>query len=163
MKARKLLVFCITNVLGSLLIRLRCQTFGFCLPSFLQNERKIYKLRQLSLSQFVSIYIYFYKILSFVKVNIDGSALKKYTNWDKLSCLSLYIFLLFRGNQRRQKPNIPYLNELGRVSNHPNWCQFSHTKKFEIFEKIQLTKYDPKNNKDWKVSPLMSIRDKYLD
>ena len=33
--------------------------------------------------------------------------------------------------------------------------------KFSI--KIQLTKYDPKNNKDWKVSPLMSIRDKYLD
>ena len=26
-----------------------------------------------------AIYVYFYKILSFVKVNIDGSVLKKYT------------------------------------------------------------------------------------
>ena len=32
---------------------LRCGIFGFCLLSFPQNERKIYKLRQLSLSQFV--------------------------------------------------------------------------------------------------------------
>ena len=38
------------------------------LLSFPQNERKIYKLRQLKGQ------------LSFVKVNIDGSALKKYTN-----------------------------------------------------------------------------------
>ena len=29
---------------------------------------------------------------------------------DKLSCLSLYIFLSFWGNERRQKPNIPYLS-----------------------------------------------------
>jgi hypothetical protein len=39
---------------------------------------------------------------------IDGSVLKKYTNWDKLSCLILYIFLLFWGNERRQKPNISH-------------------------------------------------------
>ena len=45
-------------------------------------------------------------------VNIDGSAIKEYTNWDKLSCLSLYIFLSFWGNERRQKPNIPHLGEL---------------------------------------------------
>ena len=145
----------------------RCGIFVFCLLSFPQNERKIYKLRQLSLPQFVyfmctepsmfrkyfvkvnidgsvlkkyanwdktklsqfvyfslvlreweetktkystpnsfeswAIYLYFYKILSFVKVNIDGSALKKCTNWYKLSCLSLYIFLSFSGNERRQK------------------------------------------------------------
>ena len=31
------------------------------------------------------------------------------TNWDKLSCLSSYIFLSFWGNERRQKPNIPHL------------------------------------------------------
>ena len=31
---------------------LRCGIFGFCLLSLPQNERKIYKLRQLSLSQF---------------------------------------------------------------------------------------------------------------
>ena len=65
----------------------RCGIFAFCLLSFPQNERKIYKLRQ----------------LSFVKVNIDGSLLKKYTKWDKLSCLNLYIFLSFWGNERRQK------------------------------------------------------------
>ena len=35
--------------------------------------------------------------------------LTKYTNWDKLICLSLYIFLSFWGNERRQKPNIPHL------------------------------------------------------
>ena len=56
--------------------------FGFCLLSFPQNERKIHKLRQFSLSQFVYflIYVYFYKSKYFVKVNIDGSVLKKYTN-----------------------------------------------------------------------------------
>ena len=31
----------------------RCGIFDSCLLSFPQNERKIYKLRQLSLSQFV--------------------------------------------------------------------------------------------------------------
>ena len=53
--------------------------FGFCLLSFPQNERKIYKLRQ----------------LCFVKVNIDGSALKKYTNWDKLSTGASLLTLFF--------------------------------------------------------------------
>ena len=48
----------------------------------------------------------------FVKVNIDGSVLKKYTHWDKLSCLSVYIFLSFWGNQRRQKPNFPHLRHI---------------------------------------------------
>ena len=42
------------------------------------------------------------KKLYFVKVNVDGSALKNCTNWDKQSCLSLYIFLSFWGNERRQ-------------------------------------------------------------
>ena len=45
-------------------------------------------------------------ILSFVKVNIDGSVLKK----DKLSFLSMYIFFSFWGSERRQKPTIPHLN-----------------------------------------------------
>ena len=35
------------------LLRLWCEIFGFCLLSFPQNERMIYKLRHLSLSQFV--------------------------------------------------------------------------------------------------------------
>ena len=54
---------------------LGCGIFDFCLLSFPQNERKIYKLRQLSLFQFV----YFLSIEPsiarkyFVKVNIDGS------------------------------------------------------------------------------------------
>ena len=34
-------------------VRTRCGIFSFCLLSFPQNERKIYKLSQLSLSQFV--------------------------------------------------------------------------------------------------------------
>ena len=42
-----------SNLLSQLLSSLRCGIFGFCLPSFAQSERKIYKLRQLSLSQFV--------------------------------------------------------------------------------------------------------------
>ena len=50
--------------------RSRCGIFRFCLLSFHQNERKMYKLRQLS----------FTKENYFVKVNIDGSVLKKYTN-----------------------------------------------------------------------------------
>ena len=37
----------------SVIAVLRCGIFGFCLVSFPQNERKEYKLRQLSLSQFV--------------------------------------------------------------------------------------------------------------
>ena len=48
-------------------------------------------------------YVYFNKILFFCK---DGSVLKKYANWDKLSCFSLNIFLSFWGNERRQKTNI---------------------------------------------------------
>ena len=82
--------------------------------------------------EYRAIYVYFYKILSFVKVNIDGSVLKKYTNWDKLSCLSLYIFLSFSGNERRQKPNIPHL----KVKSHElnTWkrsCVVLFGKKFE--------------------------------
>ena len=37
----------------------------------------------------------FHNVRSFL--TIDGSALKKYTNWNKLSCLSLYIFLSIEG------------------------------------------------------------------
>ena len=60
------------------------------------------------------------------------SVLKKYTNWDKLSCLSLYIFLSFSGNERRQKPNIPHL----KVKSHElnTWkrsCVVLFGKKFE--------------------------------
>ena len=36
--------------------------------------------------------------------------LKKYRIWDKLNCLSLYIFLSLWGNERKQKPNIPHLS-----------------------------------------------------
>ena len=43
---------------------------------------------------------------SFVKVNIDGSELKKYTNWDKLSCLGLYIFSCFVGNEKETKTKV---------------------------------------------------------
>ena len=57
-----------------------CRIFGFCLLWFPQNKRKIYKLRQLSLSQFV-LYIgkcdYFSilndKIHNFVKKNPFGT------------------------------------------------------------------------------------------
>ena len=52
----------------------------------------------------------FWDRLFFVKVNIDGFVHKKYTNWDELSCLSLYIFLSLWGNERKQKPNIPHLS-----------------------------------------------------
>ena len=90
-----------------LLHQLGCGIFGFCLLSFPQKERKIYKLRELTMSQFV--YFLSTKQMYFGKVNIDGSALKKYTKWDKLNCLSLYIFLSFWGNERRQKQNIPHL------------------------------------------------------
>ena len=38
--------------------------------------------------------------------------LKKYTNWHKLSCLSLYIFLSLIGNERREKPNIPHISDI---------------------------------------------------
>ena len=44
------------------------------------------------------------------KLKSKHTSLKKYTNWDKLSCLSLYIFLSFWGNERRQKPIIPHLS-----------------------------------------------------
>ena len=89
----------------------------FCLLSFPQNERKIYKLRQLSLSQFVyflrdvCLLFNFWMIkFTFIipKLKSKHTSLKKYTNWDKLSCLSLYIFLSFWGNERRQKTNIPH-------------------------------------------------------
>ena len=72
----------IKSTLTEALNNARCGIFGFCLLSFPQNERKVYKLRQFSLSQFVYflIYVYFYKSKYFVKVNIDGSVLKKYTN-----------------------------------------------------------------------------------
>ena len=47
------------------------------------------------------------------------TSLKKYTNWDKLSCLSFYFFLTFWGNERRQKPNIPHLGQLKqKLCNH---------------------------------------------
>ena len=50
-------------------------------------------------------------IVNFIilKLKSKHTSLKKYTNCDKLSCLSLYIFLSFGGNERKQKPNIPHL------------------------------------------------------
>ena len=50
-------------------------------------------------------------IVNFIiqKLKSKHTSLKKYTNWNKLSCLSLYIFLSFWGNERRQKTNIPHL------------------------------------------------------
>ena len=96
-------------------------SIGCCLHYYTTTKTHIWECRVLNiwfLSPFVpskiliclrAIYVYFYKRKYFVKVNIDGSVLKKYTNWDKLSCLSLYIFLSFWGNERRQKPNIPHL------------------------------------------------------
>ena len=84
------------------LLCLGCGIFGFFPLSFPQKERKIYKVRQISLSLFVhffraepSTYVYFYKRKYFVKVNIDGSALKK--------------ILSFWVKESRQKPNILHL------------------------------------------------------
>ena len=55
---------------------------------------------------------------------IDGYVLKKYKNWDKLSCLSSYIFLSFGGNERRQKPNIPHLRAwIVFAENKISWWQ----------------------------------------
>ena len=109
-----------------------CGIFGFCLLSFPQNESKIYKLRQLSLSQFVCFlrevcFLFKFWMIKFTfmskksvtwwgtfiiqKLKSKHTSLKKYTNWDKLTCLSLYIFLLFWGNERRQKPSIPHSNQ----------------------------------------------------
>ena len=96
---------------GSLVGSLECGIFGFCLLSFPQNERKIYKLRQLSLSQFV-YFLSTEPTISkkvFCKSKQRWLCAQKYTNWDKLICLSLYIFLSFWGNERRQQPNIPHL------------------------------------------------------
>ena len=93
--------------------------FGICLHLFPQNERKIYKLRQLSL------YIFWGKFVNFSILNDESAkwiflkskhtSIKKHTNWTKLSCLSLYIFLSFWGNKRRQKPNIPHLRTLTSI------------------------------------------------
>ena len=41
---------------------------------------------------------------SYKKLKSKHASLKTYKNWDKLSCLSLSIFLWFWGNKRRQKP-----------------------------------------------------------
>ena len=47
-------------------------------------------------------------IVNFIiqKLKSKHTSFKKYKNWEKLSCLNLYIFLSFWGNERRQKPNI---------------------------------------------------------
>ena len=112
----------------------RCEIFNFCRLSFPQNERKMYKLRKLSLSQFVyflreecllfNFWMIKFTIMSkksiwhFHHSKSKHTSLKKYTNWNKLSCLSLYIFLSFWGNERRQKPNIPHLKQ---QSTMPMW------------------------------------------
>ena len=58
----KSLILCSPNsnpnpkwIFGIWIWRLRCGIFGFCFLSFTQNERKMYKLRQLSLSQFFKL------------------------------------------------------------------------------------------------------------
>jgi hypothetical protein len=93
-----------------------CGIFVFCLLLFPQNIRKIYKLTQLSLSKFVYFWaqshlcLLLQKKVFYGKVNIHGSVLKKYTNWDKLGCISFdrYFSLVLR-NKKRQKPNILHL------------------------------------------------------
>ena len=95
---------------------LRCEIFGF-VSSFPQNKRKIYKLRQLSLSDFVyflreACLLFIFWMIKFTimsknpfgtfiiqKLKSKHTSLKKYTNWDKLSCLSLYIFSRFEGTR----------------------------------------------------------------
>ena len=58
-----------------------------------------------------AIYVYFYKILSFLKVNIDGSVLKKYTNWDKRLSKFVYFFLVLRQREETNtKYSAPFLN-----------------------------------------------------
>ena len=52
------------------------------------------------------------------------TSLKKYTNCDKLICLSLYIFLLFWGNERRQKTNIPPPRDIS-TKNYDIWSRNS--------------------------------------
>ena len=50
------------------------------------------------------------------------------------------------------------LHELGRVSNQPDWCQFSPQKSLEIFDKNSADKLWSEMDKELKVSPLMAIR-----
>ena len=60
---------------------------------------------------------------------------KKYTNWDNLSWLSLYIFLSFWGNKKRQKTNIPHLSDL----KHELDCQkMNHTYCWQFFRPYRL-------------------------
>ena len=61
--------------------RLRCGIFGFCLLSFPQNKRKIYKLRQLSLSQFVYFLRAEPSMFTFTKESIFTPNLTPSQNW----------------------------------------------------------------------------------
>ena len=63
-----------------------------------------------------------YIIVNFIiqKLKSKHTSLKKYTNWDKLSCLSLYIFLSFWGNERRE-------NQIFRTKG----CEFFHRKRWQ--------------------------------
>ena len=54
-----------------------------------------------------AIYVYFYRRKYFLRVSKGGSALKKYTNRDQLSCLSLLIFLSVWGNETKTKYSAP--------------------------------------------------------
>ena len=82
----------IKSTLTEALNNARCGIFGFCLLLFPQNKRKIYKLRQLSLSLFV---YFFWEVCDIIvnfiiqKLKSKHTSLKKYTNWEQLSCLSL--------------------------------------------------------------------------
>ena len=115
----------------------RCGIFGFCLLSFPQNERKLYKIRQLSLCQFV----YFWAQLEpsilkkvFCKSKHRWLYAQKNTNRDKLGCLSLYIFLSFWGNERRQKTSIPHPYLCFGTFNlflQGSWCSAQTTHKLQ--------------------------------
>ena len=51
-ETKQLVKFLFTRMEDEIL-DLRCGMFGFCLLSFPQNKRKVYKLRQLNLPQFL--------------------------------------------------------------------------------------------------------------
>ena len=77
-----------------------------------------------------------------LKENIDGSVLKKYTNLDKLSCLSLYIFLSFWGNKSKQKPNILHLSGCWKsikTSTHKLGTSSNTKKSMPVYQKANVT------------------------
>ena len=90
-----------------------CGIFGFCLLSFPQNESKIYKLRQLSLSQFVCFLMEVCFLFNFWM--IEFTIMSKKSIWH------------FHHSEKRQKPNIPHLRDV--------WvfAQFCYFQALQIF------------------------------